>query len=94
MPETATTVLAVSNAALRRKLTDDLGFGSRFYHALAVLLAQRLRQTTMSSIGCGVVSPAPAEGNDEDEIDFGMLANVNLAGAKFDKLLKLAMRAA
>jgi CRP-like cAMP-binding protein len=88
--DTATTVLAVSHAALRRKLTDDMGFGCRFYHALAVLLAQRLRQTTISSIGYGVAGPSPPEA--DDEIDVGILDHVHLAGAKFDKLLKLSMR--
>jgi CRP-like cAMP-binding protein len=86
-PAVATTLLAVSHAELRRKLKDDIGFGCRFYHALAVLLAQRLRQTTISSIGYGRTEPQPSQGDEEDEIDVGILDHVHLAGAKFDKLL-------
>jgi CRP/FNR family cyclic AMP-dependent transcriptional regulator len=92
-PEVATTLLAVSHAELRRKLKDDIGFGCRFYHALAVLLAQRLRQTTISSIGYGQAAPSADEADDDDEIDVGILDNVHLAGVKFDKLLKLTMKA-
>ncbi len=93
MPQVATTVLAISHADLRWKLKDDIGFGCRFYHALAILLTQRLRQTTISSLGYGVIEPSAQESDDEDEIDVGILDNVHLAGAKFDKLLKLTMKA-
>jgi CRP/FNR family cyclic AMP-dependent transcriptional regulator len=92
-PEVATTLLAVSHADLRRKLKADVGFGCRFYHALAVLLAQRLRQTTISSIGYGRTEATDRQGDDADEIDVGILDHVHLAGAKFDKLLKLTMKA-
>ena len=92
-PLVATTLLAVSHAELRRKFKSDIGFGCRFYHALAVLLAQRLRQTTISSIGYGMSEPRRGEEVEEDEIDVGILDNVHLAGLKFDKLLKLTMKA-
>jgi CRP-like cAMP-binding protein len=92
-PEVATTLLAVSHTALRRKLKQDEGFGCRFYHALAVLLAQRLRQTTISSIGYGRTEPPATRDDEADEIDVGILDNVHLAGARFDKLLKLTMKA-
>jgi len=89
-PLIATTLLAISHADLRRKLADDIGFGCRFYHALAVFLAHRLRQR---GLGRGAAGPSAGGTADEDEIDEGILDNVHLAGAKFDKLLKLTLKA-
>lgn len=40
-----TTVLAIPRSLLLQKLQQDLGFGCRFYRALAILLSQRLRGT-------------------------------------------------
>jgi hypothetical protein len=39
-------VLRLSDEMVREKLAADLGFASRFYHALCVFLADRLRHTT------------------------------------------------
>jgi CRP/FNR family cyclic AMP-dependent transcriptional regulator len=38
-------VLSIPQAELARKLHQDVGFGSRFYRALAILLSSRLRGT-------------------------------------------------
>ena len=46
------TVLRISDAKVREKLETDLGFASRFYRALCVFLADRLRSTT-SRMGYG-----------------------------------------
>jgi CRP/FNR family transcriptional regulator, cyclic AMP receptor protein len=71
-----------------RKLGDDIGFASHFYHALAILLSDRLRAT----------GKRMAHGRDRgleddsvrlrDELDNGVLDQVSVAGARFDRLLK------
>ena len=44
--QVATIVLAVEKAVLKKKLEADGQFGSRFYRAIALFLADRLRTTT------------------------------------------------
>jgi CRP/FNR family transcriptional regulator, cyclic AMP receptor protein len=39
-------VLALSNTLLQQHLTSDAAFAARFYRALAIFLADRLRATT------------------------------------------------
>lgn len=72
-------VLAIPRGVLQNKLADDVAFASRFYRALSVFLADRLRATT-SQIG----GKSKAE---SDEIDLETLDNLSLAGARFDWLL-------
>ena len=45
-------VLAVPQRALRDKLHKDQGFAARFYRALAIFLANRMR-ATMNTLGYG-----------------------------------------
>ncbi len=75
--DTETTALLIDRPALRARLRADTGFGSRFYHALAIVLAQRLRRNTPG---------APPD--DLDDMDEDLLANLNLAGLRFGQLLK------
>lgn len=88
--ETETSVLQIDRVLLRRKLKDDLVFGCRFYHALAIVLAQRLQRNTPGG------PPAPAGGDDdqEDDVEAELLDNLNLAGLRFDQLLKRTLRPA
>jgi len=78
------TCLRISNDKVRAKTTADPAFAARFYRALCVFLASRLRSTTRR-MGYGT--------NDEDEhakdeLTDDLLDNVHLAGARFDRMLK------
>jgi CRP/FNR family transcriptional regulator, cyclic AMP receptor protein len=78
-----TRVLEVPRAALHHRLGDP-AFAARFYHALALFLAHRLRATT-SSLGHGPPSRAVEGG---EELDPLILDKVNVAGARFEHLLR------
>lgn len=79
-------VLRLPNQMLREKLAVDLGFAARFYRALAVFLADRMRNTTRR-LGYGASGPDPKKPQ-LDEINEELLDKVYLAGARFDRLLK------
>lgn len=75
-------VYAIPRAALTRKLREDLGFASRFYRALAVTLAYRLRRYMMRAV------PTHPDVESPDELDANVLDNLFLAGARFERMLK------
>jgi CRP/FNR family transcriptional regulator, cyclic AMP receptor protein len=79
-----TTVLRISDATVREKLESDLGFASRFYRALCVFMAHRMRQTTQR-FGYG---KATDDAHAKDELNEDLLDTVHLAGARFDRMLK------
>ncbi len=72
-------VLAIPRAKLERHLVSDSGFASRFYHALATFLADRLRGSTASS-------GKTEAGDDLDEIEPDTLDRISLAGTRFEWL--------
>jgi CRP/FNR family transcriptional regulator, cyclic AMP receptor protein len=78
------TLLRLSNEVVRKKLATDMGFASRFYFALCVFLADRMRNTTLR-LGYGDVAPDP---NARDELNENLLDTVHMAGARFDRMLK------
>ena len=78
------TLLRLSDAAVRDKLATDLGFASRFYRALCVFMAHRLRETT-TRFGYGSASE---DANTKDELNEDLLDTVHLAGARFERMLK------
>ena len=80
----ATTLLCITDAQVREKLASDLGFASRFYRALCVFMADRMRHTT-TVLGYG---SAAFDQHAKDELNDDMLDNVHLAGARFDRMLK------
>ncbi len=88
---TDSTVLAIPRSLLLAKLQQDTEFASRFYHALAIFLANRLRGM-VSLFGYGsephITEQADA---DADELDANVLDNVYLAGSRFDRLLRRLM---
>lgn len=84
-------VLVVERAAINRKLAEDVGFAARFYKAIATFLSDRLRGT-VQHLGYG----EDGVGLDEDveldgELDLNVLDNVHLAGARFERMLKVLM---
>lgn len=82
--ETLTTVLSLSDQIVRDKLASDLPFASRFYRALCVFMADRMRQTTMR-YGYGENAEDP---HAKDELNEDLLENVHLAGARFERMLR------
>lgn len=80
-------VLAIAKPDLAAKLKKDEGFASRFYHALGVFLATRLR-STMSGLGFGGGEKLDEDKEYADEIEGDLLDDVSLAGARFDWLIR------
>lgn len=78
------TVLSIPDSVVREKLASDLGFASRFYRALCVFMADRMRQTTMR-YGYGTADEDP---HAKDELNEDLLDNVHLAGARFERMLR------
>jgi len=78
-------VLALPRRALQAQL-EQADFAARFYRAIAVFLADRLR-STVGRLGYGGADLPQAVREDADEIDPEVLANVALAAARFDWML-------
>jgi CRP-like cAMP-binding protein len=72
------TVLAIPRRRLNARLAEDSGFAARFYRALAMFLADRLRTTTIG----GAVS------DHDDELAVEAMDNIGMAGARFDWIQK------
>lgn len=86
--KTDCTALFIAKQTLQRKLGDDVAFASRFYHALAILLSDRLRATE-KRMAYGQEQDLEDESiRLKDELDLGVLDHVSMAGDRFDRLLK------
>lgn len=86
------TVLSIPRWRLAAKLLHDVGFAARFYRVLAVLLADK-QQAIISRLGYGRLSYSKGESlgeniEYENELNSDFLAQVALAGARFDWMLK------
>lgn len=82
----ASSVLQVARKDLDRQLANNAPFAARFYKALAVFLAQRLRSNViMSSAG---PQPSQAAADEADEIDPAMLEQISLAAARFQWIVQ------
>jgi CRP/FNR family transcriptional regulator, cyclic AMP receptor protein len=77
--------LFIDKTTLMQKLNADDGFAARFYHALAVFLADRLRDARGSSLGDMALSDSAIA---KDEIDIGILERVSDAGERFNRMLR------
>ena len=65
---------------------EEPPFAARFYRALAVFLADRLRTTTASQLALGKGQLTQTQIDDRDELDVGLLEGVSLASTRFDSL--------
>jgi CRP-like cAMP-binding protein len=74
----------LDRAKLLKKLEADDGFGSRFYRALAIFLADRLRDARRSP-GTRTMDEMATS---DDELDVGILDHVTSAGERFSRMLK------
>ncbi|MBV9072335.1 MAG: cyclic nucleotide-binding domain-containing protein [Acidobacteria bacterium] len=87
-------VLGIPAEVLRAKLAKDSNFASRFYRAVAVFLADRLRHTT-SRFGYGSAKQDGASVASTDEVNPELHDSLDQAAARFDKLLRgIAARSA
>ena len=82
-------VLEIPRRRLNAKLAEDSGFASRFYRAMAMFLAARLRTANAALAGASSAEVG-AEVVDDlgDELSFDALDNVAVAGARFDWIQK------
>jgi bacteriocin-type transport-associated protein len=78
-------VLGVPRVRLEEKLREDAAFAARFYRALGVFLASRLRQS-QQRLGYGAAGASGEEVG--EELDPGVLDGIALAGARFEWLLR------
>jgi CRP-like cAMP-binding protein len=79
--------LFIDKATLVGRLDTDAGFGSRFYRALAIFLADRLRATRqLPSSDGGLTGQATVL---TDEMDAGILDNLSAAGDRFHRYLRV-----
>jgi CRP/FNR family transcriptional regulator, cyclic AMP receptor protein len=83
----AASVLALPHALLRQRLAADPPFAARFYRALAIFLADRLRATTRR-LGYGATGDLDNAAALEDELDTGVLDTLSQAGDRFTRLLR------
>ncbi len=90
--EGSATVLELPRAALEARLHANDGFGHRFYKALALFLADRLRNT-VSRLGYGDAGRLDDAEVMEDELDDKLLDSVSLAGQQFERLIKRLQQA-
>lgn len=79
-------VLAVEKAAIDARLRRDNGFAGRFYKAIAIFLADRLRSTM------GRMRSTEGLHRDEimdDELDESILDQISVAGSRFEHMLSI-----
>lgn len=88
-------VLSIPRWRLAAKLLHDVSFAARFYRVLAVLLADK-QQAIVSRLGYGRLSYSTQSLDEnlefENELNSDFLAQVALAGARFDWMLKRIRR--
>ncbi|NVO17766.1 MAG: cyclic nucleotide-binding domain-containing protein [Rhodoplanes sp.] len=75
--------LFLDRTTLLEKLDGDPGFGARFYRALAIFLADRLRATRPSR-AARLSDDDPVL---QDELDVGIMDHVSAAGERFKRML-------
>lgn len=81
---TNSVVVAISRDKLETKLRDDTAFAARFYRALGVFLAHRLRRMTLQGAEERDSGAHPANETTDDELDPKLLESISLAGKRFE----------
>jgi len=80
-------VLAVPRASLQVRLDADDQFAARFYYALAIFLADRLR-ATIGRLEYSKAGDLESKEMLNNELDIGLLDTVSEAGQRFTLLLR------
>jgi CRP/FNR family cyclic AMP-dependent transcriptional regulator len=81
--------LFLEKKQLQQKLDEDDGFAARFYRALAMFLADRLRDARASTSAASAPSERAFE---KGELDMGILDRVSEAGERFNRMLQTLSR--
>ena len=84
---------AIPRHLMASKLKEDTGFASRFYRAMAMFMADRLR-TTVGNLGKSALEPEDEtydetmdpEMDDTDEVMPHLMDNISIAGARFSEM--------
>jgi CRP/FNR family transcriptional regulator, cyclic AMP receptor protein len=77
--------LFLDRAKLLHKLDSDEGFAARFYRALAMFLADRLRATREPKAAALMDQDTVVQ----DELDLGIVDHISSAGERFNRMLKM-----
>jgi len=80
-------LLQLDKDHLTAKLEQDVAFAARFYRAIAIFLADKLRGM-VEQMGYGETERLDEGLVYQDEMDDNTLGTVSLAGERFDRLLK------
>lgn len=83
-------LLAIPQQRVHNRLRRDIAFAARFYHALAVFLADRLR-ARVATLGYSDrdVKDAQAAFEQVNELDENLLDNLHVAGDRMRRLVRL-----
>jgi CRP-like cAMP-binding protein len=83
-------VLELPKQDVEAKIASDADFGLRFYRAIAMFLADRLRTVLhLNAAGGTTLGSAAVQ---EDELDDKLLDSVSLAGDRFDRMMRVLAR--
>jgi CRP/FNR family transcriptional regulator, cyclic AMP receptor protein len=82
-----TMLLSIPRQQLSHKLSEDLGFASRFYRAIALSLSERLR-STVRLLGNGNTIPSEVPLRLSDDLSPSVVEHLPLARRRFDSLLR------
>jgi CRP-like cAMP-binding protein len=78
-------VLSIPRQKLSERLGEEVAFAARFYRAMAVFLADRLR-SSVAQLGYGKSGPTEQEIDERDELDPAVLENLTVASSRFDQM--------
>ncbi|ACA14675.1 cyclic nucleotide-binding protein [Methylobacterium sp. 4-46] len=78
--------LFLDREVLQRRLDADIGFAARFYRALAMFLADRLRAARPPRPGIGLADDGALS---PDELDPAIMDTVFVAGERFNRMIGL-----
>jgi len=87
MASRSAVVVSISKQALKEKLAVDTGFGSRFYRALAVFLAERLRLTVRNITHGRASLPGAVSRSEKKEYDYNLVDDPAKRQARFDWII-------
>jgi CRP/FNR family transcriptional regulator, cyclic AMP receptor protein len=85
-------VLSISFEKLQSKFSSDPKFSARFYKALGIFLAQRLRKNNLQ-LTIGTSADVDDDDEEMDEIDEDVLEKITLAGARFNMIMNKMSKA-
>lgn len=81
-------LLELRKDELEARFSSDPALGMRFFKAISVFLAERMR-STIARLGYGGAASLASDELLEDELDEGLLDNVAIAGERFSRLVRL-----